>query len=201
VKPDEIIFLQSDPADQVWLCVRGCLKMCVQEETGREVIPWLVQAGEPFGTSMFLLGEQRATARALTAAEVLYFPIERYEQLLAAHPAMVRVLLRTINTRLSAVVHMHLMAGDRVERRIAYILLKLAKCSGRDDPEGTLVTIPLSRQEVADMTGTTLETAIRTLSRLRSEGAIKTRQGGFLVILDRACLEQIANRTDPNPLP
>lgn len=191
-EPNEIIFRQGDPADQVWIVITGCVKMTIQEQSGREMIPWIIHEGEPFGTATFLMNEQRGTARALTAAEVLFFPAERFEQLLAAHPVLMRRLLQTLNTRLAAALQMNQLAGEHVERRIAHILLTLLKAAGERDEEGMRITIPLSRQDIADMSGTTLETAIRILSRLRTEGVLRTLRGGFLVILDVQRLEEIA---------
>ncbi|MEK6573248.1 MAG: helix-turn-helix domain-containing protein, partial [Chloroflexota bacterium] len=63
---------------------------------------------------------------------------------------------------------------------------------GRTEPDGVLITIPLSRQDLADMAGTTLETAIRTMSRFRSQGIIETRRGGYLMIADVEMLRQQA---------
>jgi CRP/FNR family transcriptional regulator len=87
---------------------------------------------------------------------------------------------------------LQILAGERVERRLAHILVKLADRVGRPDPEGVLITIPLSRQDLADMAGTTLETAIRTISRFREQGWVKTRRGGYLVITGLERLQQQA---------
>ena len=87
---------------------------------------------------------------------------------------------------------MNALAGERVERRLAHILLKLADRTGRREPEGTLITIPLSRQDLADMAGTTLETAIRIMSRFNLSGMVKTLKGGYLLLLDEEQLRQLA---------
>ena len=87
---------------------------------------------------------------------------------------------------------LQILAGERVERRIAHILLKLADRVGRAEPEGVLITIPLSRQDLADMAGTTLETAIRTISRFHAQGWVATRRGGYLLITAPALLKQQA---------
>ncbi|MEP7356671.1 MAG: helix-turn-helix domain-containing protein, partial [Anaerolineales bacterium] len=63
---------------------------------------------------------------------------------------------------------------------------------GRDDPAGVLITIPLSRQDLADMAGTTLETAIRTISRFHAQGWLETRRGGYVFITGLAALRQQA---------
>ena len=70
---------------------------------------------------------------------------------------------------------------DRVEQRLARILLRLVKISGEHTDEGWLITLPLTRQDLADMAGTTVETAIRTLSRMRKESIVDTRHGRIII--------------------
>jgi MoaA/NifB/PqqE/SkfB family radical SAM enzyme len=82
------------------------------------------------------------------------------------------------------------VAGARVETRFAHLFLKLADRIGR--PRGGAVFIPmvLTRQELADLTGTTIETCIRLMSRWGKEGVIETEKDGF-VLADRAALEAL----------
>jgi CRP/FNR family transcriptional regulator len=97
-----------------------------------------------------------------------------------------------LGNRLHSVMELHILAGERVERRLAHILLKLADRTGRKGPDGTLITIPLSRQDLADMAGTTLETAIRLMSRFNLLGMVKTLKGGYLLLIDEEQLRQLA---------
>jgi len=83
------------------------------------------------------------------------------------------------------------LAIERVEQRLARILLRLMKISGEPHERGTLISLPLTRQDLADMAGTTVETTIRTLSRMRREGIVDTMRGRILV-LDPARLAHIA---------
>jgi CRP/FNR family transcriptional regulator len=73
------------------------------------------------------------------------------------------------------------MRGQRVEVRIAQLFLGLAERNGRPTPEGVEIPVALSRQEVAELVGTTVETAIRTLSRWNRERLIVTGEKRFLV--------------------
>jgi len=98
-----------------------------------------------------------------------------------------------LGNRHLSMLNMQTMVGERVERRMAHILLKLSLRVGRDTPEGKMITIPLSRQDLADMACTTLETAIRTISRFQKEGLISTHRGGYLVVKNKEKLEDIAN--------
>jgi CRP/FNR family transcriptional regulator len=84
------------------------------------------------------------------------------------------------------------MTGGRVEARFARLFLKLAEQIGRPDRGGVFVPLPLSRQELADWTGTTIETSIRIMSRWGKEEVLRTEKDGF-VVLDSPTLESIAS--------
>ena len=72
------------------------------------------------------------------------------------------------------------------------MFLKLGREMGKPDRGGIYIPLVLSRQELADMTGTTIETAIRIMSRWGKETLVRTDKDGF-VILDRAAVEGIAD--------
>ena len=80
------------------------------------------------------------------------------------------------------------LSGGRVEGRLARFLLKLATDIGQRRDEGVFIPLALSRQELADMIGTTIETSIRIMSRWGKDAIVRTDKDGF-VILDRAALE------------
>ncbi len=82
------------------------------------------------------------------------------------------------------------MAGGRVETRFAHLFLKLADKVGRPAREGTQIPVPLSRQELADLAGTTIETCIRIMSRWGKDDVLRTEPQGFL-LRDRAALEKL----------
>jgi CRP/FNR family transcriptional regulator len=73
------------------------------------------------------------------------------------------------------------LAGGTVESRFARLFLRFAEDLGRREPGGVLVPLRLSRQELSDFTGTTIETSIRIMSRWGKDGLVETREDGFLV--------------------
>jgi len=79
---------------------------------------------------------------------------------------------------------------DRVEQRIAHILLKLAGKVGVSEKGGIMINLPLTRQDLADMAGTTVETAIRVMSRFTKSRIIKPANGRIF-LLNRQALERI----------
>lgn len=189
---EAILFSQGAACDRVWVLRAGEVKIVHQEMDGREVILEMISPGEVFGGAVLFMEAHPATARAMTSAETVSFSSESYARLLADHPALAQKLIRMLAGRLQSMMSLRIMAGERVERRMAHILLKLADRVGRVEPEGVLITIPLSRQDLADMAGTTLETAIRTMSRFREQGWVATRRGGYLLITGPAQLQQQA---------
>ena len=82
------------------------------------------------------------------------------------------------------------LAAERVETRVARLLFKLADKTGGPGDGGTRLGLQLTRQDIADMVGCTLETAIRVLSRWQKEGLIKTREG-VITILKRQELRRL----------
>jgi CRP/FNR family transcriptional regulator len=188
---EEEIFYQGDPADRVWWVHTGRVKIIFHDQAGREVILEIISAGEAFGGAVLFFPNQPATAKALEDASIASFPSELYARFLVDHPPITLKLLRMLGARHLSMINMQILAGERVERRMAHILYKLATRVGRPDPGGTLITIPLSRQDLADMSCTTLETAIRTVSRFQKEGMLMTRRGGYVLVTDMDRLKEL----------
>jgi CRP-like cAMP-binding protein len=189
--PDALIFEQGEPCDRFWLLNRGQVKIVHQEEAGREVILELISPGEPFGGATLFFPHHPATAKAIDEVETISFSGEAYTRFLGEHPPVTLKLIRVLGARLHSMMEAQIAAGKRVEQRLGRILLKYADRTGRADPEGIVIPIPFTRQDLADMSGTTVETAIRIMSRFRSEGLVKTRRGGYIAILDAARLRQL----------
>jgi CRP/FNR family transcriptional regulator len=187
------IFRQGDPADRLWIVVEGEVKIVRHDEGGREVILEVIQPGEVFGGAAIFLPEHPATARPLsTYVTTVSLPSEIYARALAGSPATAVRIIRMLGMRLHSTLKMNQLAGERVERRLAFILLKMAGVCGVPDPQGIALSVPLSRQDLADMSGTTIESAIRMMSRFQAEGLVETRRGGQLVLLDEERLRAIA---------
>jgi CRP-like cAMP-binding protein len=183
------LFRQGDPADRFWLLSQGRIKIIHQSEDGRDVILEMISPGEVFGGAVLFMPVHPASAQTMTEVETLSFSSAVYAGLIRAHPEIAQKLIGMLGARLHSLMGLQVLAGERVERRLAHILLRLADRAGRAEPGGgVLITIPLSRQDLADMAGTTLETAIRTMSRLRDQGMVETQRGGYIAIRD---LEQL----------
>jgi len=116
-------------------------------------------------------------------------PSADFFALLERHPSLVRGLLLGMTVRLMELTNrIGELSGGRIEPRFARLFLKLGSQMGRDERGGIFVPLALSRQELADMTGTTIETAIRIMSRWGKLDVVRSEKDGF-VILDRSALE------------
>jgi CRP/FNR family transcriptional regulator len=129
---------------------------------------------------------------ALQDTTCVLIPRATFFTLLEQHPSLVRGLLIGMTVRLVELTNrLAELSGARIEPRLARLLLKLGREMGKQERGGTYIPLVLSRQELADMTGTTIETAIRIMSRWGKENLVRTEKDGF-VIQDAAALENVA---------
>jgi CRP/FNR family transcriptional regulator len=187
------IFTEGDTADSFLNIVDGRVKVFKSTPAGKELILEIFGAGDPLGAVAVYEGmAYPASAVALEATTLLRIPQREFFALLEQHPALVRGLLSGLTLRLAELTRrLAELTGARVEARFARLFLKLADQIGRHDRGGVFVPMALSRQELADLTGTTIETAIRIMSRWQKEDVLHTEKDGF-AILDRAVLEEVA---------
>ncbi len=162
----EFIFFEGDRASEVSLLASGRVKVVRETEEGREVILRLIQPGEIFGAAgMWGEPEYPASALALEDVLILQLPAPELAALVTRSPEFAQAVIRELGTRLrEAEARIRELQTERAERRIARALLRLANKAGVRNETGIEIGIPLSRQDLAELSGTTLSTASRTLS-------------------------------------
>lgn len=189
----QTIFYQGDPCERVYIVAAGRVKIVFHDRDGREVILEMIAQGEVFGGSVLFFPRHPATAIAMEDSTIASFSTDAYARYLLQSPQALLKMLRMLGERHLAMINMQTMAGERVERRMAHILLKLATRVGRPTDDGMLITISLSRQDLADMACTTLETSIRTLSRFQKEGLVSTQRGGYILVRNVNALKDLTD--------
>ncbi len=189
---DAMIFLEGDPADRLWVVSAGQVKIVKHTSDGQENLLEVITPGEMFGGAGLLLALHPATAVAMSSSVTLSIEREPYLQLIRQYPDIALRIIYMLGERLQAAMKMRALAVERVDVRLANILLKLCDKVGAPATAGTRIDLPLSRQDLADMAGTTIETAIRVMSRFRKEGLVHTEAGGYVVVLDRARLQLLS---------
>jgi len=179
----DTIFAEGDAPDFLFTIASGRVKVVKTIPSGKEIILEIFGPGDPVGAVVAYEGRPYpASAVALDAASCILVRRSEFFALLERHPSFVRGFLTGMSQRIAELTRrIPEVAGGRVETRFAHLFLKLAERVGRQHPDGRFVPMPLSRQELADLTGTTPETCIRIMSRWGKAGIVSTERDGFVV--------------------
>jgi CRP/FNR family transcriptional regulator len=185
VRARDYVFMEGDPARWFCLVKTGHVKILRHARGGRDVVLELLGPGEMFGGVAVI--ERRpypASAQATEPSVIVKIPQEPIVALAEREPSIVREIALMIGRRLrGAHDSVTSLAADPVEARLAAALVRLADREGSRSAAGIALPFPLTRQSLADMTGTTVETTIRIVSRWLKD-RIVVEEGGHLVLRD-----------------
>jgi CRP/FNR family transcriptional regulator len=188
----EVIFSEGDAPEFLFTIASGRVKVVKAIASGKEVILEIFGPGDPVGAVVAYEGRPYpASAVATERSTCILVRRREFFRLLEGHPSFVRGFLTGMAQRIVELTRrIPEVAGGRVETRFAHLFLKLAERVGRPERGGRYIPMPLSRQELADLTGTTIETCIRLMSRWGKDGVVSTEKDGF-VVRDPAALERL----------
>jgi CRP/FNR family transcriptional regulator, nitrogen oxide reductase regulator len=174
---------QGETAGVFSLVETGLLKLSQVTPDGRELIVRFVGPGEPFGGVAALDGvAYPVTALAAAPTRLWQWPRDTLVRLLEVAPLVRQNLTREMAEHMTdALTRVRELATERVGQRLAHTLLRLMRQCGEPTPHGVLIAHPLTRQELAELTGTTLYTVSRTLSRWQSDGVIEASSRRLLI--------------------
>jgi CRP-like cAMP-binding protein len=172
------IFSQGARAERAHIVLEGRVRILQTDEDGAQVVVRFIGPGETFGTvALFTDHLYPAHAVAVTDCMEVSWPEATLLDLMARYPQIGLNLVKAISARLQeAQDRLREIATQRVERRIAHALLRLAAQAGRRGDNGTSIDFPLSRRDVAEMCGATLHTVSRTLTAWEKTGWLETRR-------------------------
>ena len=183
LSPNEILFHQGSPASRCYLVMQGQLKLTKLNEHGKEVIIRYVGPGELTAAVVALRnGVYPVTAQSVGATEVIGWDHPTMMKLMRKFPDIAINFLGIVLARIEDVQQRYLeICTEQVDRRIARSLLRLMRWKGVKKEDGILIEIPLSRQNIADYSGTTLYTVSRTLSGWEKKNWIKSGREKIVV--------------------
>lgn len=168
------VFQQDERAHSFFLLLHGHLRVCKLTPDGQQVVVRFVAPGEVFGVATAIgRATYPATAAAVVDSIALLWPSAAWPRLVAQHPVLAVNTLQAVGSRLQdAHTRVVEMSTEHVERRIAHALLRLARQAGRKVEAGVQIAFPISRQDVAEMTGATLHTVSRVLSAWEAQSLV-----------------------------
>jgi len=192
LEPGEQLMWEGDEAVLVANVIDGVLKLASHSADGGEQILGLAYPsdflGRPFGETA------PYGVEALTEAQICVFERKDFDRFARDHPRLEHKLLERTLTELDRTRRWMLLLGRmNAEQKVASFLLEMADRLGKGAAGAqTSLTLPVSRQQIADVLGLTIETVSRRLTRLRSDGAIELPSRREIVLRDRTDLEQRA---------
>jgi CRP/FNR family transcriptional regulator, nitrogen oxide reductase regulator len=171
----EFFFRQGDRATTCYVLLRGRVRVTQSNPEGHQVILHMIAPGDGFAlVAPFTDGEYGVAAEVVEDSEALTWDGPTMERLMQQSPQLAINALRFLSGRLHELQDRYReLATEKVERRIARTVLRLARQTGKKTEAGILIDLPLSRQDLAEMTGTTLFTVSRVLSSWESAGLVE----------------------------
>jgi len=183
IKKGAYFFYQDQPARTLYMLVEGRVKFTQVTAEGQQVLLRAIGPGEIFGT-VAALGDalHPASAQASTDCIALIWRDEVIAGLMDHFPRIALNVARFLAERLREFQDRYReLATERVERRVAHTLLRLAQQLGEAAEEGVLIDLPLTRQDIAEMSGTTLFTVSRILSAWQHQGIVRTGRARVVI--------------------
>lgn len=174
VETGTFLYMQGDPADNFYLLLSGKMKLTQTTPEGQQIILTYAGPGNAIAVIAVLSNiDYPVSAEAVEDSQVLSWKQDEMHRLMLRHPEIALNAIRALASRvLEFQDRVRELSTERVERRIARALLRLANQAGRRVENGVLIDLPLSRQDLAEMTGTTLFTVSRTLKQWENQGLI-----------------------------
>jgi CRP-like cAMP-binding protein len=168
----ETIYSEGDPADSVWVLQEGRIQIFKYSSAGRPLAIESLGPKELFGTLCRLGSNGRnypCTAVTATACTVLRILDRTFLDFYNRFPAVVMGVCALCSQRLNEMQGLSCAGQEPVEKRIAGILIQLQRTHGD--------TLPVTKREIAELAGTTVETTIRTVSGFSKKGWVQSSRG------------------------
>lgn len=183
-KKNMLIFMEGEPGEALYFVITGKVKISKMTEDGREQILHILQPGDVFAEVVLIdRGPYPATAETIEAGQIGLLMNDDVENLIRSTPDIAIKLLRLMSKRLRmAQIQVRDLALKDTYGRLASMLLMLGKDHGEETPDGMKIDLPLSRQELANLIGTTRETVTRILGDFKKFKCIELEKQAIILL-------------------
>jgi CRP-like cAMP-binding protein len=174
IRPSAYFFRQGTKADTMYVLMRGRVKLTQATPEGHDAVLRFIRPGEIFGPTATLRDRlYPVSALAVSRGRALAWEGRTMIRLIEQYPRIAINVIETLSEHIQELRERHLeLATERVERRVAHAVLRLAEQSGWATEDGVLIDMPLSRRDLAEMTGTTLYTVSRIVRQWQRNGLV-----------------------------
>lgn len=187
------IFEEGGEAASFYLLLDGHVRVAKVTEDGEQVIMRYIASGQLLGIAAALgLTHYPATAMAADECLTLCWPTSLWQGFISDYPTFATNTYKIVGARLQDTnAHLVELATQQVERRVARAVMRLLEQAGKETDDGVLIDVPVTRQDLSEMTGTTLHTVSRLLSAWGKDGIVKSARRQ-ITVTQPAKLAQIA---------
>lgn len=171
---DSFVFYQDDPAERIFVLKSGRIKLYQLSDDGQQVLMRVMTPGMMFAAISLVEGAvYPVSAEAAASSRVIFWSQKTLLGLMQRYPQLALNAIKVLAGHVREFQNRYReLATERVERRLARNVLRLASQTGRKTDEGVLLDLPLTRQDLAEMSGTTLFTVSRILTQWESQGLV-----------------------------
>lgn len=193
-KKGETLIREGDRTDSIVIIHEGSAKAYKTTSDGREQILYVFSEGDFFGEQNLLRNYYATfTVEALQTLKTCHLSKSQFQQLLYSFPDIAVKIIDELGSRMTRLeTALQSMGVRNVDNRIGGILMEFAAKYGSEEPSGTVIHLPLSREGIANYLGVARETVSRKFSQLESEGVIRSRNNKEIIILDPEALQSLA---------
>ncbi|MBC8412060.1 MAG: Crp/Fnr family transcriptional regulator [Nitrospira sp.] len=183
VEPGEFMFRETEVPEWVYIASEGKIKITKHVHSGSEVIVEIKNPGELFCCAAVLGNKPYPdSAQSMEPATVLRIRRSDFLRIIEEYPLLHLQIMRYTSQKVGDAQEMlKNIALERVDRRIAIVLVRLAEKAGVQDGDFIRIDFPLKRQEIAEMVGTTIESCIRAMSKFKKSGWVERSDSRILV--------------------
>jgi CRP/FNR family transcriptional regulator, nitrogen oxide reductase regulator len=177
------VFSQGEHAERFYLLLDGYIRVLKTTPGGEQIIAMHIAPGQLFGIAP-ALGRDTYPATAVTAAETiaLSWPVRLWEEFISKYDGFASETYKVVGSRMEEIqAQLAELATQAVEQRLAAALLRMVNQSGRKVSNGVEIGFPVTRQNISEMTGTTLHTVSRLLSAWQKQGIVESTRRHIVV--------------------
>lgn len=178
------IFDEGAPAERFFMLLDGYVRVVRITPTGEQVTALHIPAGQLLGIAK-AIGRETYPATAMTATEsiVLSWPMRLWDSFVSDYDGFASETYKTVGNRVGELNNRIVeMATQQVEQRVANALLRLINQTGRKVSDGIEIDFPITRQDLSELTATTLHTASRLLSAWEKQGLVQSKRKRIKVL-------------------